>query len=162
FFCLGRGWSELRRNIGLYAAMAGTFCVYLLMRGAALGGLAPAQNVFIRLSRFELALSVPVMAAKYLGMLFAPVGLNYFHVFFPTRRFTPVFFLSALSLIALAAAFFRFRSIPPVSYGIFWIAVTLVLVLNLTGVGENVFAERYLYLPSAAFCWIAGWVWDKL
>ena len=37
---------------------------------------------------------------------------------------------------------------------------TLAPVLNVTGVGQNVFAEHYLYLPSAAFAWIAGVAWQ--
>jgi Flp pilus assembly protein TadD len=40
--------------------------------------------------------------------------------------------------------------------------VTLAPALNLTGVGQNVFAERYLYLPSAGLCWIAACGWDWL
>jgi len=49
-----------------------------------------------------------------------------------------------------------------VSYGVFWIALTLAPVMNLTGVGQNVFAERYLYLPSVGFVWMAGLAWAWL
>ena len=55
----------------------------------------------------------------------------------------------------------RFRT-PLLAYGVFWIAATLAPAFNLTGIGQNVFAERYLYLPSAGFCWIAAWAWDRL
>jgi Tfp pilus assembly protein PilF len=35
--------------------------------------------------------------------------------------------------------------------------VTLAPVLNPRWLGANVFAERYLYLPSMGFCWIVAW-----
>jgi Tfp pilus assembly protein PilF len=34
---------------------------------------------------------------------------------------------------------------------------TLAPVLNARWMPASVFAERYLYLPSAGFCWLAGW-----
>jgi tetratricopeptide (TPR) repeat protein len=161
FFCLGRGWRELRRNAALYAAMAGTLGIYLAMRVNALGGLVPGQQSFFHLKPAEFALSVVVTAARYLGALLFPSNLNYFHIFHLTLGLTAGFLASAVALGAVAAVFFRARS-APVSYGIFWMAATLAPALNLTGVGQNVFAERYLYLPSAGFCWIAACAWDWL
>ena len=122
------------------------------------------------LSPFEFVLSVVVTAAEYLGKLVAPVNLNYFHVFEATRSFDLKFIVSLSAIVALAGAFFALRrraavqaeSIPQpalLAYGIWWIAITLALPLNITHVGENVFAERYLYLPSVGFVWIAAIAW---
>ena len=159
FFCLGRRWREFRLNLRLYAAMAAVFAVYLAIRAAALGGLAPARQ-FIHLDRLSFALSVPVTAARYLWALLYPVNLNYFHVFRATRDVNAEFLVSALVLGGLAALLLRSR-IALLSYGIFWIAAAIAPTLNLTGVGQNVFAERYLYLPSVGFCWIAAWAWER-
>jgi protein O-mannosyl-transferase len=161
FFCLGRRWSELRTNGRLYAAMAATFGIYLAMRVYALGSLAPGQHSFFHLGTAEFALSAVAIAGQYLGALLLPVNLNYFHIFHPTESITAGFLVAAAALAAAAAVFLRSRT-PLISYGILWMAAALAPVLNLTGVGQNVFAERYLYLPSAGFCWIAGWAWDWL
>jgi tetratricopeptide (TPR) repeat protein len=91
--------------------------------------------------------------------LLLPVDPNFFHVFQPTRGIGLAVLLSAAALCAAGIAFLRVRS-PLVAYGIFWMAVTIAPTLDLASVGENVFAERYLYLPSAAFCWIAAWAWE--
>jgi len=161
FLCLGRRWKEFRYNAALYGAMAATFAFYLAMRWNSLGGLAPGQQSFYHLRPVEFALSAAVTAAKYLGALLWPADLNYFHIFHPTQSVDASFLVSALALAAVAIAFFRVR-LPLVSYGIFWIAVTLAPAMNLTGVGQNVFAERYLYLPSAGFCWIAALALTRL
>lgn len=161
FFYRGRGWQEFRRNGQLYAGMAAAFLVYLAMRRAALGSIAPGQAAFFHLTPLEFTLSAVVIAGQYLGALLFPVNLSYFHIFHPTAGVTPVLAISAVALAAAAAAVLRFRS-PVLAYGALWIAATLAPALNLTGVGQNVFAERYLYLPSAGFCWIAAWVWDRL
>lgn len=42
------------------------------------------------------------------------------------------------------------------SFGLLWFLATLAPVLNAHWVGLNVFAERYLYLPSEGFCWVVG------
>jgi tetratricopeptide (TPR) repeat protein len=69
--------------------------------------------------------------------------------------------LGAAAVAAIAIAFWRAPQ-PFVAYGILWGAVALAPALNLTGLAQNVFAERYLYLPSVGFCWIAGWLWVLL
>ena len=161
FLYLRHRGKELRGNGGFYAGLAAALAVYLAMRVHALGGLAPGQQTFFHLSPGAFALSAMVIAAKYLGALLWPANLNYFHVFHPTGTLTAGFFVSAIVLAAVAAAFFLARS-ALIRFGIFWIAVTLAPALNLTGVGQNVFAERYLYLPSAAFCWVAACAWNRL
>ena len=162
FFCLGRRWSEFRRNASLYLALAATLGVYLAMRIAALGGLAPAQHTgALHLGFLAFTFSAAVIAAQYFIALLFPLDLNYFHIFHPTRALTPELVLSVLLLAALIAIALRSRT-ALVSYGLFWFAASIAPALNLAGVGQNVFAERYLYLPSVGFCWIAAWAWDWL
>lgn len=159
FFCAGRRWKEFRFHARLYAGMVAVLAVYLVMRRAALGGLAPAQQMYFHLKPVEFVFSVVVTAAQYLAHLLFPVNLNYSHVFHPTGSITLVLVASLVALAAVAVGFFRVRT-ALIAYGIFWVVVTIVPTLNITGLGPNVFAERYLYLPSAGFCWIAAWAWD--
>jgi hypothetical protein len=44
-----------------------------------------------------------------------------------------------------------------VSFGLLWFFLNIAPVLNARLLGANVFTERYLYLPSLGFCWIAAW-----
>lgn len=160
YFMLGRRWQELRRNGALYGWLAVTFGIYLAMRLEALGSFAPRKQGFFTLGPVEFALSAVVTAAQYLKMLAAPIGLNYFHVFHPTAGVTAALVISVAALAGVAVLFFRTGE-PLIAYGIFWMAAAIAPALNLTAIGQNVFTERYLYLPSAAFCWIAaaGWNW---
>lgn len=158
-FYLGRGWRELRRNAALYMAMAVTFGIYLAMRPVALGGFAPRRVAFFHLSAAEFALSVVVTAAQYLRTLLLPFDLNYFHVFHPAHVITIRFAISLTALVCVTALTLRSRT-PLLSYGIFWMAASIAPALNLTALGQNVFTERYLYLPSVGFCWIAAWAWS--
>jgi len=53
---------------------------------------------------------------------------------------------------------------PVPAFCIVWAAITLAPVLNARWMAANVLTDRYLYLPSVGFCWLAGWaaqrVWD--
>jgi hypothetical protein len=150
-------------NAGLYAGMAAACAIYLVLRIHALGALAPAQQAFIQLSPAAFAMSAAVIAASYLASLVWPAGLNFVHIFHATSQATPQLVLALAALAAAAWVAFRLRvRRPTVSYSIFWIALTIAPVLNLAGVGQNVFAERYLYLPSVGFVWLAGMAWAWL
>jgi tetratricopeptide (TPR) repeat protein len=110
----------------------------------------------------EFLLSAIVTAAQYAEKLFVPLDLNYFHVFHATRSVSLAFLAAVLTLAAIAAVALH-RAIPAsVRFAVWWIVLTLAPALNLTGVGQNVFAERYLYLPSVGFAWIAGLGWEWL
>jgi hypothetical protein len=165
FIAQGEPLAAARRNFQLYAGMAAALAVYLLLRIHALGGLAPAQQTFLRLSPAAFAMSAVVTAASYFARLVWPAGLNFFHIFHATTQVTPQFVLAlaALAVIAWLAFHLRVRA-PMVAYGIVWIALTIAPALNLSGVGQNVFAERYLYLPSVGFVWLAGaaWAWLRI
>jgi len=104
--------------------------------------------------------SAVVTAAQYARKLILPLHLNYFHIFQATRSVTPAFLISLAALIAVGAVAFRQATPSAVRYGLFWMALTLAPAMNLTGVGQNVMAERYLYLPSVGLAWIAGLGWE--
>jgi hypothetical protein len=158
--CLGRKWVDLKRNLTLYGAMAATFFLYVAARWKVMGSLAPAQGMYFQLTPVQFALSVVVTAAQYAGRLIFPGDLNYFHVFHPTVAINAWFLIALIVLAALTAAA-SWRGTPaPVRFGLVWMALSLAPALNLMGVGQNVFAERYLYLPSVGFAWVAGWAWS--
>ncbi len=170
WICLGKGWREMRRNLPLYAAMLATLGLYLACRMAALGSLAPAQQRFYHLTPQEFVSTAIVTAAQYFGKLVFPIPLKYYYVFEPVHGITPALLVALAVLAALAVLLLRWRrreasasaEVPEtalVAFGIFWIAVTLAPALNLTGVGRSVFSERYLYLPSVGFAWIAAVAW---
>jgi tetratricopeptide (TPR) repeat protein len=154
---------DLRQNILLYAGMFAVAVSYLAARYHALGSFTPVER---GMSKSEFMLSAVTVAAQYFGKLAAPTNLNYFHVFEPTRSIQPAFILSLTVILALTVAFLVLRqrasSQPGISrmalvaFGLWWIALTLAPALDLARVGENAFAERYLYLPSVGFVWIAA------
>ena len=160
---LGRSSIEIWKNRLLYCSLLLVLCVYLALRVQALGGLAPAQGRNIQLGAREFVLSAIAIAGRYLGKLVLPTNLSSYHIFEPVVHLNLAVFLSLASIIGVAAAIFTFRRTARlVSFASFFTVIPLVPVLNLTGVGEAVFAERYLYLPSVGFAWIAGLGWSWL
>jgi protein O-mannosyl-transferase len=71
--------------------------------------------------------------------------------------------LAAILVSALLAIYFWKRD-RRVCFGFVWFFVTLAPVLNVRWMPAIVFSERYLYLPSVGFCWVAAWlavrVWE--
>jgi len=152
-----------RGNRAMYAGMAAALALYFALRVNALGGMAPAQQAFFHLSAPGWAMSAILIAAQYLFALAAPVGLNFFHVFHPTSAPSLELLLALAALAVTAWAAIRFRhSQPLITVSLVWIAAPLLPAMNLGGVGQNVFAERYLYLPSAGFVLLAALAWNWL
>ena len=136
----------------LWLAFAAVFAMYLALRIHALGGLAPAQQAFFQLTPIEFALSDIVLLARYLAALALPLDLNFFHVFHPTAGATPALIASVAALAVLAGLAIRYRRRSPLAvFALLWIVISIMPALNIGGVGQNVFTERYLYLPSVGF-----------
>lgn len=137
--------------IMLYGLPAG---IYIAMRLQALGGFA-AGDTHPEVQGLAYVWSTLVLIAKYGWKLLVPVPLNFFHLFAPSQSPIEPAVLGALAFLAVAGGgAWRMRAAHPAfSFGLLWIFLTLLPVLGIKQVGENVFTERYLYLPSIGFCW---------
>src|SRR5277367_7018030 len=57
------------------------------------------------------------------------------------------------------------RRARPYAFALFWLGLTIAPALNARWMAANVYADRYLYLPSVGFSWLlAGgilWCWYR-
>jgi tetratricopeptide (TPR) repeat protein len=149
-----RAWREGPKRYGAYFAVVG---LYALLRIHALGQFLVTQHHH-ELKPYEFVLSVVATVGKYWWKLFLPTELNAFHVFEPSRSILELPVLAALVAIVIAIGLMLklWPRQPMIVAGIAWVLITLMPVLNIKAIGPNVFAERYLYIPSVGFCWLAA------
>jgi Flp pilus assembly protein TadD len=147
--------TSAREKLARYGPLWAVALLYFAIRTAILGGVA---RVILRpnLSRYQTALSAVALIGRYLGKLIWPAHLTAFYVFHPINHVTNLPVLAGLISIALCAALFGllWKRARLLSFGLLWIFATLGPVLNARWMPAAVFGERYLYLPSVAFCWL--------
>jgi protein O-mannosyl-transferase len=126
---------------------------YLLFRVIVLGGAAPVLK-HPDVTWPQAFLSALALAGTYLRKLFWPHPLLAFYVFHKSVSLGDPGVLLGLAITVLAAGLFVFlwRNARNYSFALLWIALTFLPVLNPRWMATNVFAERYLYLPSVGFC----------
>ncbi len=150
-----------------YAPLCMLGVAYLLLRVALFGKLAPVLQR-PQLTWPQTIYSALALVSQYTRLLFWPSRLSAFHVFHPsTSLFDAKVLAGAVVCAACLAAIFMLRKrYPMVAFAILWLGVTLGPVLNARWMVANTMTERYLYLPSVGFCWLAGWAlvsaWDAL
>jgi protein O-mannosyl-transferase len=151
---------------------------YLLFRVRVFGALAPASAT-PKFTRWEAAVSAVALIGQYARKLVWPAHLSVFYVFHQSA--TPLdarVVVGFVTLLILAAAWLvllrrgwtasveddgrTVQAARTASFGVVWLLATLAPVLNVRWMPVNAFAERYLYLPSVGFCWLAAWVWTVL
>jgi len=170
-------WILLRRlRWSRYGMLLAVFAVYAALRIQALSGFL-RQEVPFRLDLKDRVLTTLVYLSQYLAKLFVPYDLNPFHVFRPVTQFLAPEFLHALLILAGGALVLGWLRRQPAALflGSFCV-VSLLPTLNITGIGESVFAERYLYIPSLGSAlimplifraaWLpllarTGWAWER-
>lgn len=140
----------LRRKLrwSRYVMLAGVFAVYAAMRIHALSAFAAGVRPF-HLDPASRVLSTFVIFSQYVLKLFVPRDMNAFHVFSPTESIFSldfVFGLLVLAAFGTAGWFLRRQRVAVFLFG--FCILTLIPVLNITRLGENIFADRYLYIPS--------------
>jgi len=155
--------TKLKRYLPACLAAA----AYMLLRIALLGKLAPVLQ-HAQISWPQAIYSAFALITDYTRLLFWPARLSAFHVFHASHSLAEPRVLLGLGIVAAtsALAFLLYKRSPAASFCIVWTAITLAPVLNARWMAANVLTERYLYLPSVGFCWLAGWAakcaWDYL
>ena len=154
--------ASLRRAFRLTLPYWAVVAAYLPLRYHALGFLYISQRNWV-LSPRDYILTVIHLMADYWWKLLLPLHLNAYHVFDPVRSLADPRALAAVLflLAAVAGVAYGFRRIPLETFAVSWCFLTLLPVLNLRGVGRDVFAERYLYIPSVGFCLLLVWAGSK-
>jgi tetratricopeptide (TPR) repeat protein len=117
-----------------------------------------------QISQREAFYSSFALVAAYVWKCLWPVQLCAFYTFHKSvalsdPRVLVGFLVLGLSLGAFAYFWRRERR---VSFALLWFFLNIAPVLNARWLGTNVFTERYLYLPSLGFCWIAAWTGRRL
>jgi tetratricopeptide (TPR) repeat protein len=167
FFRDDRSETTWRQKLSRYDLLWAVAGIYLLVRIYLLGAFAPARPV-MAVSRSEVLFSAVALAGQYLTKLLYPVQLCAFYVFHKSVSVVDWRVLAGgAALVAYAGVFAAlWRRASTAAFGLVWLLATLLPVLNPNWVGENVFAERYLYLPSVGFCWVVAcsgvYLWRQL
>lgn len=156
------GWQKLLRYGPLWLVCLG----YVLLRVHLMGAFGHTSKVY-PINPPETLLSALALAGQYLGKLLWPARLSAFHPFHASRSLleTPVL-LGGCALGVCAYLFYALsKRARTVSFGILWLLVTLVPVLNARWMNTYVFGERFLFLSSVGFCLVVGWacaaVWQS-
>jgi tetratricopeptide (TPR) repeat protein len=143
------GRNLLRRYLPfLIAALA-----YLSLRTYAIGGFIPEKG-HPDFTPWQILINVFPLVSKYIELLVLPLNLNFLYVFHPVLSLFEGRTLIALAVNALfiVSACSARRKTNGLFLALLWIIVPLLPVLYFPAfTGESVFAERYLYLPSAGF-----------
>lgn len=157
FYRDGAATRQFQDKFRRYLPLCLLAVAYIAFRLFVLGGFAPAiwrPNLPWK----EVLLSAVALIGSYLGKLIWPVHLVAFYVFHESHSISDPHVLAGLAgLVACAGLFvFLWRNARPLSFALLWMGATLAPVLNARWMPAQVFAERYLYLPSVGFCWLMG------
>lgn len=143
---------QLIKFIQRYIPYFAIALAYMGLRLHALGSFSP-RAPYVMLSAYGYIINIFPLFAVYLEKLLLPLNLNAFHVFHPISS---IFEVKGIVSLAITAAFIALivgalKKNRMVFFSLLIIALPLLPSLYIRVVGENVFAERYLYLPSFGF-----------
>jgi len=159
----GRKETTFAAKVKRYLPVCLASATYLLMRIALLGKLAPVLQ-HAQITWPQAIFSGFALVTKYAQLLFWPAKLSAFHVFHASHSMSERNVLLGAGIVTTSAvlALLLHRRFPAAAFCVVWTGVTLAPVLNARWMAANVLTERYLYLPSVGFCWLAGWAAKSL
>lgn len=157
FYRADRTQTTPRQKVSRYGALWLLALFYVPLRAHFLGGLAPLVKL-TDLTLYQLLLSSFALVGQYLAKLLWPAHLHAFYLFQKSVSLSDGQAMFGLLGCLLAFALFCIlrKHSPAACFGIVWVLITLVPVLNPQWLGTNAFTERYAYLPSVGFCWLAA------
>ena len=143
----------LRAALKASAAYWAILALYLIVRFSVLGGVATGARDWA-LGPLQLLLTTSHLMLSYWLKLAWPFQLNAYYVFSPVRSLTDPRAIAAIVFVlaAIAGLIYLVRRSPLPAFAALWVGITLLPAMDIYAVGRNVFAERYLYLPSIGFC----------
>ena len=153
-------WStKLQRYGPLWLLLA----AYLIFRMHVLGAFAPV-SLRPDLAPDAVIFSAVALTGEYLLKFLWPVHLCAYYVFpMEMASLLPRIIGGCLALMLCGAlTAYLWNRERRLSFGLIWFFATLAPVLNAKWMPDNVFAERYLYLPSVGLCWAAAWVFCRV
>ena len=143
--------ARMRRWILFYSGYILVTGFYLFIRFVA------CKNTFKTIDVYPTNIfTMTKVVASYLKLLFIPVGLNADYYVPDIRGMSISFVLSSLFIISALVIIARlYRVNSRLFFFCLWFFISLLPVLGIIPIG-NIMAERYLYLPMAGFCVVAG------
>ncbi len=136
---------------------------YLAFRIHFVGGMA-GRSQFPTMGPDVVFFSALQLAGQYVWKFLWPATLCAFYAFHMSTSFSdPRVITGAVALAALTLLMVLcWKRARLVSFGLIFFLLNLAPVLYSPWMAANIFTERYLYLPSAGFCWGLGWAGAKL
>lgn len=154
------------RYVKRYVPFLTAAVLYLAMRSYVLSGFAPVKR-HVDLSTYEYFINIFPLFARYLEKLVLPLNLKVFYVFQPISSLLTLSGVVSLAvtLSFLMAAIVAAQKNKLIFFSLMIVTVPLLPVLYIPALGDNTFTERYLYLPSFGFVFLAallvGWIIDR-
>jgi len=158
---------SLKKTILLSAPFIALVFVYLIIRGHVLDSITFNEQMQV-INNSIMAAKTPadklattiLILGKYIWLLFVPMALTFDYSF---KQIPVVSFSSPEALLSLAVyagligyALFRLKRKDPVSFGILYYMVTMILVSNLFVKIGSTMGERFLFTSSLGFCFVLG------
>ncbi|MBM4054846.1 MAG: tetratricopeptide repeat protein [Planctomycetes bacterium] len=159
--------AQIKKNaMKYYVGFIAVSVFYLFLRFVLLHNPSEGQLTYPEDSFFVNALTMPKVVASYIKLLFLPTYFNAEYMIDSITTPLAFPFLFSMFLLCVTGVItFRFYShSKPFFYFMVWFFVTLTPAMNILPIA-NIMAERYLYLPSVAFCVILAiivqTIWEK-
>jgi tetratricopeptide (TPR) repeat protein len=139
-----------------YALYGVAIAVYFTTRFYAMGGVVPREPMHQHLTSFQTFINIFPILLDYFKFLLFPINLSHFHAFNPLYTFFSANILLSILFTQslLAAALYCIKTRRIAALHLFFLAlivIPLLPALYIPALGKNIFAERYLYLPSVGF-----------
>ena len=165
--------ASLRKNMFYSAMMLIPAVIFLTIRAKVLENqpdMAPVSmvdNLLVAAPDYltKLATAIKILG-KYIWLLVIPYPLvsDYSYNQIPIEGWSSLWvLLSFIVLIAMGVyAFIKFKSKSIISFSILFFFVTMSIYSNIIMMIGSSFGERFLFVPSLAFCLILAWLLIKI